>query len=172
MPSSKKKSPASSAKKKTLSAAKAKSSMKKSTKKSSATTKNDGSYLQVASQLSSQEAVSTVSNITTQDPPQGDFSQSTGQAILGMLHKLDASNQALTKRMDSLERQNSISSTPLGSPTAQHLGAAPVAHTQQPRVDFSTNHAGTVTSQAMTSILPSISDRMSMPPVSHAQPVP
>ena len=170
MPSSKKKSPASSAKKKTLSAAKAKSSMKKSTKKNNATTKNDGSYLQVAPQLSSQEVVSTASNITTQDPTQGDFSQSTGQAILQMLHKLDASNQALTKRMDSLERQNSVSSTPIGSPTAQRLGAAPVAHTQQPRVDFSTNHAGTVTSQAMTTMLPSTSDRMSVPSVSYAQP--
>ena len=85
-----------------------------------------------------------------------------------MLHKLDASNQALTKRMDSLERQNSVSSTPIGSPTAQRLGAAPVAHTQQPRVDFSTNHAGTVTSQAMTTMLPSTSDRMSVPPVSYA----
>ena len=170
MPSSKKKSPASSAKKKTLSTAKAKSSVKKPTKKNNATTKNDGSYLQVAPQLSSQEVVSTASNITTQDPTQGDFSQSTGQAILQMLHKLDASNQSLTKRMDSLERQNSISSTPIGSPTAQRLGAAPVAHTQQPRVEFATNQAGTVTPQVVTSRLPSTSDRMSVPSVSYAQP--
>ena len=170
MPSSKKKSPASSAKKKTLSTAKAKSSVKKPTKKNNATTKNDGSYLQGAPQLSSQEVVSTASNITTQDPTQGDFSQSTGQAILQMLHKLDASNQSLTKRMDSLERQNSISSTPIGSPTAQRLGAAPVAHTQQPRVEFATNQAGTVTPRVVTSRLPSTSDRMSVPSVSYAQP--
>ena len=170
MPSSKKKSPASSAKKKTLSTVKAKSSVKKLTKKNNATTKNDGSYLQGAPQLSSQEVVSTASNITTQDPTQGDFSQSTGQAILQMLHKLDASNQSLTKRMDSLERQNSISSTPIGSPTAQRLGAAPVAHTQQPRVEFATNQAGTVTPRVVTSRLPSTSDRMSVPSVSYAQP--
>ena len=170
MPSSKKKSPASSAKKKTPSTAKAKSSVKKPTKTNNATTKNDGSYLQVAPQLSSQEVVSTASNITTQDPTQGDFSQSTGQAILQMLHKLDASNQSLTKRMDSLERQNSISSTPIGSPTAQRLGAAPVAHTQQPRVEFATNQAGTVTPRVVTSRLPSTSDRMSVPSVSYAQP--
>ena len=170
MPSSKKKSPTSSAKKKTLSTAKAKSSVKKPTKKNNATTKNDGSYLQGAPQLSSQEVVSTASNITTQDPTQGDFSQSTGQAILQMLHKLDASNQSLTKRMDSLERQNSISSTPIGSPTAQRLGAAPVAHTQQPRVEFATNQAGTVTPRVVTSRLPSTSDRMSVPSVSYAQP--
>ena len=170
MPSSKKKSPASSAKKKTLSTAKAKSSVKKPTKKNNATTKNDGSYLQGAPQLSSQEVVSTASNITTQDPTQGDFSQSTGQAILQMLHKLDASNQSLTKRMDSLERQNSISSTPIGSPTAQRLGAAPVAHTQQPRVEFATNQAGTVTPRVVSSRLPSTSDRMSVPSVSYVQP--
>ena len=170
MPSSKKKSPASSAKKKTLSTAKAKSSVKKPTKKNNATTKNDGSYLQGAPQLSSQEVVSTASNITTQDPTQGDFSQSKGQAILQMLHKLDASNQSLTKRMDSLERQNSISSTPIGSPTAQRLGAAPVAHTQQPRVEFATNQAGTVTPRVVTSRLPSTSDRMSVPSVSYVQP--
>ena len=170
MPSSKKKSPASSAKKKTLSTAKAKSSVKKPTKKNNATTKNDGSYLQGAPQLSSQEVVSTASNITTQDPTQGDFSQSTGQAILQMLHKLDASNQSLTKRMDSLERQNSISSTPIGSPTAQRLGAAPIAHTQQPRVEFATNQAGTVTPRVVSSRLPSTSDRMSVPSVSYVQP--
>ena len=73
MPSSKKKSPASSAKKKTLSTAKAKSSVKKPTKKNNVTMKNDGSYLQGAPQLSSQELVSTASNITTQDPTQGGF---------------------------------------------------------------------------------------------------
>ena len=79
MPSTRKKSPVSSAKKKTLLSAKGKSSTKKSTKKSGVTTKNDGSYLQVAfAHASSQEVVNTVSNPIIQEQPQGDFSPSTG----------------------------------------------------------------------------------------------
>ena len=145
MPSTRKKSPVSAAKKKVLASTKSKGSVKKSTKKNNATTKNDGSYLQVATtHASSQEAVSTVSNSTIQE-----LSTSTGQAILEMLHKLDASNQALTKRMDSFEPQNSISSTPLGSSTAQRPGVVHPVHIQQGRVDLSTNQAGTVTTQVI-----------------------
>ena len=44
----------------------------------------------------------------------------SNQAILKMLHKIDASNQALSKRMDNLEWQGSVSSTPMVSPTSQH----------------------------------------------------
>ena len=163
MPSTRKKSPASVAKKKVLSSTKSKSSVKKSTKKNNATKKNDGLYLQVATtHASSQEAVSTVSNSTIQEQPQGEFSTSTGQAILEMLHKLDASNQALTKRMDSFERQNSISSTPLSSPTAQRPRVVHPAHTQQGRVDLSTNQAGTVTTQSIPVVRAGIPDHMPM----------
>ena len=71
---------------------------------------NDGSYLQL--QVEQQSAVSTVTS-----NPQPAISASTGQAILEMLNKLDASNQELSKRMDRFERNGSISSTPLTSPT-------------------------------------------------------
>ena len=163
MPSTRKKLPASAAKKKTLASTKSKSSVKKSTKKNRATTKNDGLYLQVAmTHASSQEAISTVSNSTIQEQRQEEFSTSTGQAIMQVLHKLDASNQAFTKRMDSFERQNSISSTPLSSPTAQHPGAIHPAHAQQGRIDLSTNQVGTITTQAIPVVQAGIPDHMSM----------
>ena len=170
MPSTRKKSPASVAKKKTLASTKSKSSVKKSTKKNRAMTKNDGLYLQVATtHASSQEALSTVSNSTIQER-QEEFSTSTGQAIMQMLHKLDTSNQALTKRMDSSERQNSISSTPLSSSTAQHPGAIHPVHAQQGRIDLSTNQAGTITTQAIPFVRAGIPDHMSMTSVHVGRP--
>ena len=54
-----------------------------------------------------------------------DFSQlgisaSSGQMIIEMLQKLDASNQALTKKIDHIEHQGSFSSTLMTSLTSQH----------------------------------------------------
>ena len=142
MPSTKKKSPASAAKKKSLASTKAKNSVKKSTKKNS-TSKNDGSYLQVApTHASPQKPVSTVDNLSMCPQSEEGLSASTGQAILEMLHKLDASNQALTKRMDSLERQGSVSSTPVGSPTSHRPGVEHVTNFQQGRGITSTGQPG------------------------------
>ena len=68
---------------------------------------NDGSYLQVQDQI----PVSTVPS-SSQNP----ISASTGQAILNILNKLDASNHELSRRMDRFER-GSVSSTSIMSPT-------------------------------------------------------
>ena len=58
--------------------------------------------------------------MTTHNSSQLGISASSGQVIIEMLQKLDASNQALAKRIDHIERQGSFSSTPMTSPTSQH----------------------------------------------------
>ena len=74
---------------------------KASSKKKSDSVENDGSYLQ--SQASHLVPVST---LPTSEQPS--ISASTGQAILTMLSQIE--------RMDQLERNGSMSSTPLTSP--------------------------------------------------------
>ena len=121
MPSHHKKSPATEGKRKTRASDKARTSPRKN-KKSKPASINDGSYLQL--QVEQQPTISA----------------STGQAILEMLNKLDASNQELSKRMDRFKRNGSISLTPLTSPTippANHSHripgqqpVIPVQHTQ------------------------------------------
>ena len=66
-----------------------------------------------------------VSTIPTSD--QSHISASTGQTILTMLHQIDASNKELSRRMDHLERNGSMSSTPLTSPTVQHRSSTVAA---------------------------------------------
>ena len=126
MPSHRKKSPVTEGKRKARVSDKARTSPRKN-KKSKPTSINDGSYLQLQA-----EQQSTVSTVTSD--PQSTISLSTGQAILEMLNKLDASNQELSKRMDRFECNGSISSTPLTSPTippASHSHRIPV---QQPAI--------------------------------------
>ena len=136
MPSTRKKSPASAAKKKTPASTKNKNSVKKPGKKSKAIIVNDGSYLQNNNieGISLQAGVSTVTdNNTMQQSDQQTTLMSTNQAILAMLQKLDASNQVLTRRIDDMERQGAISSTPLASPTSQRQGDAHTVSQQQGR---------------------------------------
>ena len=109
MPTYRKKSPAIEGKRKTRASDKARTSPRKS-KKSKSVSLNDGSYLQIPDQ--EQAPVSTVASTA-----QPQISASTGQVILDMLNKLDASNQELTRRMDRFEHNGSVSSTPLTSPT-------------------------------------------------------
>ena len=113
MPRNHKKSPATEGKRKTRASDKARSTPRKSKKQKSASF-NDGSYLQSSVQ---QPPVSTAVSST-----QPLLSASTGQAILDMLNKLDASNQELSRRMDRFERNGSISST---SPTIQSVNHGP-----------------------------------------------
>ena len=109
MPSRRKKSPVTEVKRKTRASDKARTSPRKN-KKSKLASINNGFYLQL--QVEQQPAVSTVTS-----NPQATISAATGQTILEMLNKLDASNQELSKRMDRFERNGSASSTPLTSPT-------------------------------------------------------
>ena len=130
MPSTRKKSPVSAAKKKTPATTKNKNSIKKSGKKNQVVTINDGSYLQTSNMegMAPQGGMSTdVANTITNQPNQVTELASTNQAILAMLQKLDESNQALGKRMEVLERQGAVSSTPLASPTSQLPTGAPSA---------------------------------------------
>ena len=157
MPSTKKKSP-SEAKKKSLVSTKAKTSIKKNTKTSKPVDVNDGSYLQGSEAMahsSTHKGVSTVSN-SAGNTVQEETSASMNQAILSMLHKIDASNQALTKRMDDLERQNTISSTPVASPTSQYPGASHITNIRQDKVNMSVAQASAGTSQAISVTCPSV----------------
>ena len=159
MPSTKKKSP-SEAKKKSLASTstKAKSSIKKSTKKNKNVDANDGSYLQgqeVMAQSSAHKGASTVSTSSDNTVHEG-ASASVNQAILSMLHKIDASNQALTRRMDDLERHNTISSTPAVSPTSQYHRASHIAGIRQDTVNRPLTQASAGTSQAILGTCPSV----------------
>ena len=159
MPSTKKKSP-SEAKKKSLASTstKAKSSVKKSTKKNKNVDANDGSYLQgqeVIPQSSAHKGVSTASTSSDNTVHEG-ASASVNQAILSMLHKIDASNQALTRRMDDLEHHNTISSKPTTSPTSQHHGASHIAGIRQDTINRPLTQASAGTSQAILGTCPSV----------------
>ena len=150
MPSTRKKSP-SEAKKKSLRSTKSKSSVKKSTRKTKVTELNDGSYLQSQATVghqSTQENVSTVLNASS-NSIQEETLISTNQAILSMLQKIDDSNQALTKHMDELERQNAISSTPVASPTRPDPRASHFTSVHQGQVTTSGTQANAAISQAI-----------------------
>ena len=118
------------------------------------------SYLQGEEALahsSTKKGVSTVSNTSVHTHPvQEETPASMNKAILTMLHKIDASNQALTKRMDQLERQNTLSSTPVVSPTSQHPGASHIAGIRQDKVNMSVAQASAVRSQDIPVTCPSV----------------
>ena len=84
------------------------------------------------------------------------------QAILSMLTKTDASNQTLTKRIDDLERQNTISSTPVASPTSQYPGASHITNIRQDKVNMSVTQASAGTSQAILVTCPSVMSSISV----------
>ena len=105
-------------------------------------------------------------------PVQEDTPASLNQAILTMLHKIVASNQALTKRMDELERQNTISSTPVVSPTSQHLGASNLAGIRQEKVNMSSTQSSAGTSQAIPVMCHSVMNNMPTVASSSAQVMP
>ena len=141
MPSHRNKSPATEGKRKTRASDKAKMTSRKNRKSKSASV-NDGCYLQL--QVQQQLVVSPVTSNS-----QSSISASTGQVILEMLNKLDASNQELSKRMDGFERNSSISSTPLTSPTippASHIHRASVQHSSIPTQPAQQNIPGRLTS--------------------------
>ena len=165
MPSTKKKSPASAAKKKTPATTKNKNSVKKSGKKKAVITVNDGSYLQTNNMegVSSQISVSTVTdNAVSHQCSQEATSASTSQAILAMLQKLDASNQALSKRMDLFERQAAVSSTPLSSPTSQQSGTVNTVSQLQGRAAASATQASSALNQHLTTMKQGSADQLPM----------
>ena len=87
MRSTRRKSPAIEGKRKTRASDKARTSPKKPKKSKPSTSLNDGSYLQVQNKV----PVSTIASTSQAFMP-----ASTGQTILDMLNKLDASNQELS----------------------------------------------------------------------------
>ena len=95
------------------------------------------------------------------------------QAILSMLHKTDTSNQALTKRMDELERQNTNSSAPVVSPTSQHPLDSHITGIRQDKVNScSVVQASAVTNQAVPVACPSVMNNMPTVASSSAQGMP
>ena len=121
MPSTRKNSPPTEGKRKTRASDKARTSIKKTgSKKKSVSVGNDGSYLQP--QASHSVLVSTLS--TSKQPS---ISVSTGQAILTMLSQIDTSNKELSKHMDQLESNGSMSSTPPTSPSLNYHSSSVAA---------------------------------------------
>ena len=94
------------------------------------------------------------------------------QAILSMLHKIDASNQALTKRMDELECQNTISSTPVASPTSQNPGASHIMSICQDKITTSVAQASAGTSLAVPATCPSVMSNIPVAASSSTQDMP
>ena len=131
---------------------------------------NDGSYLQVTHTQSATHGAGNT-DITVQTQEYHKEGMSSNQAILEMLHKIDASNQALSKRMDNLERQGSVSSTPMVSPTSQHQIAGFPADIQQRRGHGTVTQASTFTTQSVPSMRPGLAGtQMTNAPL--AQPIP
>ena len=118
MSSSKRKSSATEGKRKTRVLDKTCTSINKSvSKKKSVTVENYGSYLQ--SYASHSVPVCTI-------PPSEhtNISASTGQAILTMLSQIDTCSKDLSRCMDQLEHKDSMSSTPVTSPTLNHCSSS------------------------------------------------
>ena len=132
MPLYRKKSPATEGKRKTRASDQARTSPRKN-KKSKLASLNDGSYLQLPDH---QQA--PVSTVASNAQPQ--ISASTGQVILDMLNKLDASNQELTRRMDRFVLNGSVSSTPLTLPTIPPVNHAHVRGIQQVALSLATTY--------------------------------
>ena len=140
MRSSKRKSQATEGKRKTRASDKARTSIKKPVnKKKTVPVDNDGSYLQV-------QASSTGPESTISPSDQSYMSSSNGWTILNMLHQIDASNKELSRRMDTLEHNGNMSSTPRTSPTIQHRSSTIAA--VQPILPRSAHELG-VTSRFM-----------------------
>ena len=107
-----KKTPATSTKKKSLPAAMSRSCRKAAREMVRGTQSNDGPYLLSDANIASDTAAmpSTASN-----SPSVGISNHT---LMAFLQKLDDSNKQIMCYMDDLERQNTVNSTPVHSPTA------------------------------------------------------
>ena len=113
MPSTHKKTPPTALKKKTTASARAKVNLTKGSKKKQNMNQNDGSYLG--------ESTATGNNHVTiqaeaRMPASQLHTEQKDSQILTLLHDLKASNDALTHRLDRLERNFSVNSTPMNSP--------------------------------------------------------
>ena len=118
MSSTHKKTPPTGMKKKTTASARAKVNLTNGSRKKHVN-QNDGSYLGESSAVGSNQAV--IQTKTRTPATQVQASQANGQ-ILALLQDLKASNDTLTSRIDRLERNSSVSSTPVTSPQANNNG--------------------------------------------------
>ena len=132
MRSSKRKSPATEGKRKTTASDKAHTSVIKSvSKKKTVTVENDGSYIQ--SHVSHSAPIST---IAPSESEQTHISTSMGQAILAMLNQIKTSNKDVSSRMDQLELNSTINSTPLTYSSLHCRRSRTVAATHQCCLDL------------------------------------
>ena len=120
MSSVSKKTPATNVRKKVTASARAKTSVRKSRTKPTA---HNGSYLQ---QTVSTEDISVRDTVASSSAP-----KDTNDAILTLLQEMSKANKDIVHRIDALERQQAVNSTPL-------VGK------QQPRVHIDPNPAPTM----------------------------
>ena len=128
-----KKTPVTSGKKKsTASSLKVKSSVK-----TKLPVKGNGSYLE-----HKESDVSTLHN------PNTALSSTAQDSIMEFLQKLDSSNQDILRRMEALERRDSVSSTPVTSPKVAFNSHDPTYRLPQPLQTTGSQMQGPVTYQA------------------------
>ena len=113
MPSTHKRTPPTALKKKTTASARSKVDMTKKPRKKQNLHHNDGSYV-------GESAATASSRVSIQEKGHTPISQShngqTNQQILELLQDLKASNDTLSHRIDRLEKNSSVDSTPVTSP--------------------------------------------------------
>ena len=119
-----KKTPASTNKKKSLPAASSRSRRKAAREGVRNSQSNDGSYLVSDANASSEVPAM---QLTSNSAP----GETNNTVLMAFLQKLDDSNRQIMRRMDDLERQNTINSTPVGSPST---GARLVTIDERPTV--------------------------------------
>ena len=119
-----KKTPASTNKKKSLPAASSRSHRKAAREGVRNSQSNDGSYLVSDANASSEVPAM---QLTSNSAP----GETNNTVLMAFLQKLDDSNRQIMRRMDDLERRNTINSTPVGSPST---GARLVTIDERPTV--------------------------------------
>ena len=107
-----KKTPASTSKKRNLPAASSRSRRKAARELTRGTQSNDGSYLLSDANMTS-DTPAMPSTATTHSS-----TEVSNQTLMAFLQKLDDSNKQIMCRIDDLEKQNTVNSTPLQSPSA------------------------------------------------------
>ena len=107
-----KKTPASTSKKRSLPAASSRSRRKAARELTKGTHSNDGSYLLSDANMASDTPVmpSTATNHSA--------TEVSNQTLMAFLQKLDDSNKQIMRRMDDLEKQNTVNSMPVQSSSA------------------------------------------------------
>ena len=81
--------------------------------------------------------------MTSFDHPSPTLSTGVQDPVLAMLHRLESTNQDIVRRMEALERRDSVSSTPVTCPKASLSNQDPVYKLPQPSKHINDLHQST-----------------------------